>query len=252
MINKIPILTFHSLDSDQSVISFNPARFKKILSVLKEKGYTTISLHDLIDWLDGRKSFQSPVFVLTFDDGFENLYSHAFPVLEEFNYHATIFLTTGYCGLKNDWLSQPADIPAKPILTWDQVKEMSESVFDIQAHTINHPYLSQIPSKVVEEEITGSKKMIEDQTGKSVDFFAYPYGDYNELAYNIVTLNYKGACSVDLNFTTLNSDRYLLERLDMYYFSFWLTTELFLSPLFLPYLWLRRSLRIIKNRRIKI
>lgn len=248
MINKIPILTFHSLDNDGSVISFNPARFKKILTILKSKGYTAISLHDLIEWMDSKQSLESPAFVITFDDGFENLYHHAFPVLEEYGFQATIFLTAGYCGLKNNWHSQPSHIPLKPILTWDQVREMSKTVFDIQAHSINHPYLSQEPSEVVENEITGSKKMIEDKIGKAVDFFAYPYGDYNDLVYKLGSIHYQGACSVDLNFTTVNSDRYLLERIDMYYFSFWATTGLFLSPLFLPYLRLRKTLRAIKRQ----
>lgn len=247
MISKIPILTFHSIDTLGSVLSFHPKQFRKILANLRDKGYTSISLYDVCDWIDGRKSFDSPVFVITFDDGFENLYLNAFNILEEYGFRATIFVVSGYCGLKNDWPSQPRNIPIMPILTWEQVNEMSKSVFDIQAHSMHHSFLSQESLETIEKEITGSKKMIEDKTGKPVDFFAYPYGDYNDLAYNIVSANYKGACSVDLSFASINSNRYVLERIDMYYFSSSMTKSLFPSFAFNPYLKLRKFLRHLKS-----
>ncbi|RMF61398.1 MAG: polysaccharide deacetylase family protein [Calditrichaeota bacterium] len=240
------ILTFHSLDTSGSPISFPPDSFLKLILTLKDKKIKVISLSDLVLWLNGEKELHDPCIALTFDDGFENIYHHAFPILEEHQMEATVFLTTNHIGRKNDWKNQPSNIPILPMLNWDQISEMSRSCFSFEAHTKNHPNLSQIPVEQAKEEIEQSKRDIEEHLGKSVEFFCYPYGHYNPKVYEIIKQRFKGACSTEMNFLNRGIDIYLLPRIDMYYFSDEFLFSFFLSPLFRPYIQVRNFLRKIR------
>lgn len=247
MVKQLLILTFHSLDDSGSAISFPPQQFHRVINDLKEKGYRNYSLKDAVEWLRGEKELDSRGVVITFDDGFQSLYTHAFPVLEEAGFHATLFLTTGYCGKQNNWETQPPGLPVLPILTWDQVVEMSQSVFSIQPHTRTHPYLSRLPLKAAKEEILGSKKDIEDRVGKPVDFFCYPYGDDSEALSELIREHFRGACSVRMGILTRQDDPYNLPRIEMYYFGGTLTSGFLTSPAFTPYLAGRQFLRKIRQ-----
>ncbi|NIT99680.1 MAG: polysaccharide deacetylase family protein [Nitrosopumilaceae archaeon] len=214
---------------------------------LKRKGYEAISLLDLVKWMHGDYKFNQPVVVITFDDGFENVYQRGFPILQELGFSATIFLTTGYCGKYNNWPTQSAAIPRLPMLNWSQIKEMKKFGFSFEAHTRTHPYLSQIDVSEAKLEIRHSKHDIEDRLGEPVFFFAYPYGDLNKSVYLYVKQSFQGACSVIFDLNALTCDIHLLPRLDMYYFSAIFTEKLFLSPFFKAYISSRKNLRKLRN-----
>ncbi|MCP4403384.1 MAG: polysaccharide deacetylase family protein [bacterium] len=249
--NTIPILTFHSIDASGSVISMAPARFRQLLYTLKQQGYHSVSLTDVMQWLSEEKTLPAPCVVITFDDGFQNLYAHAFPVLAELGFTATLFLTTGYCGQYNAWRTRFSDIPRLPMLTWEQIEEMAQSLFDVQAHSRTHPFLFTLNAEQMNDELVGSKHEIEDRVGKSVDFFAYPYGFFHKNEDLPVRRIFQGACSTNLRAASRTSDRYLLPRIDMYYFSHRVTSNIFLSPLCAPYLCVRRFLRHLRQARRK-
>lgn len=136
-------------------------------------------MNQLIQWLSRKISFHSAIVVITFDDGFENIYHQALPILNDLYFQATVFLTTGYCEKKNNWPTKSSDIPILPMLKWKQIKEMASFGFDFQAHTQTHAYLTKLNPEQMKSELSGSKKEIEDRLGKSVDFFAYPFGSFN-------------------------------------------------------------------------
>jgi hypothetical protein len=89
---------------------------------------------------------------------------------------------------------------------------------------------------------------IEDRLGKKVGFFAYPYGKFNNGIYELAREYFDAACSTNLGFAYLNSDRHLLERIDMYYFSGGFSATVFDSPFYRPYL---RWRQLIRNARRK-
>lgn len=228
----------------------SPTLFESILRKLKERDFRTLLISDVIEWLEGKRVFPERSVVLTFDDGYESLYFRAFPLLEELRFKATVFLTTEYCGKSNNWPTQTSDIPSLSLLKWQQIKEMVQSVFDVQAHTRTHPVLTQLSPECVINELVGSKLDIEDRLGKRVRFFAYPYGRYNNGIYGLVREYFDAACCTSLSFAYLRSDRYLLERVDMYYFSGLLSSNIFWSPLQKPYLYLRKLIRKVHNKEI--
>lgn len=217
--NNIPILTYHSLDESQSVISTSPSVFEKQMGELWKRGWQSLSLSEMARFMQTRKFFPEKTFVITFDDGYENTYSEAFPILKQFGFKATIFLITDYCGRMNDWPGHSASIARRPLLSWPQIKEMHKHGVEFGAHTSSHPDLSKLSIQEAEREIIKSKEQIEDKLGVETEFFAYPYGKYNPGVKEIARKHFLGACSTKLGKAGANSDLHMLKRVDMYYLS---------------------------------
>jgi len=173
-----PILLYHSIDDSMSLISVSPSCFLQQMKYLKEKNYNTLTLTEYCQVLLTNQSFPPRSVVITFDDGFENNYRVAFPILSKFGFKATIFLTIDYMGKECSW-ERTIDIPKLPMMSWDQVEEMSESGMEFGSHGNTHARLTDIPLGECKEEIVRSKSTIEKTLGKEIRSFCYPYGVAN-------------------------------------------------------------------------
>ena len=158
-------------------------------------GYTLLSLSQAIDRLASDTAFGDRSAVITLDDGFQDNYEHALPILTRLKVPATIFLTVGYIGTGRLPTLTRTDFMPRP-LDWREVKEMQAQGIEFGSHTITHPMLSQVPLDVARREIGESKRMLEDRLGTDVPFFCYPRGDVNEAVRRIVRdEGYRAACS---------------------------------------------------------
>ncbi len=247
MINSLPILTFHSLDDSGSPISVAPDRFGRLMTALKAHGFHTVSLPDAVHWIRDRAALPERAIVITFDDGYESTYTIAYPTLRDLGFSAAVFLVTDHCGRMNNWPMPVARIPDLPMLTWDQVGEMGDSVFAFHAHTRTHPDLRGASTQRITDEALGSREAIEARTGRTADFFAYPFGHFDSRARLVVSRYFSGACGVTLDYATPASDVYALERIEMYYFSGRYTSAMFTSAVRDRYLSIRRFLRQLKT-----
>jgi len=245
--DRVPILIYHSIDASGSVISVSPAKFKEHMGALKSQGFQTISLSQVVECIRAGRKFPEKSVAITFDDGFKNNYSVAFPILKEFDFMATIFLVSGQCGKGNQWDRQTKNIPRLDLLSWAEIIEMSDKGIEFGAHTVNHADLSKLSINKAAEEITHSKSTIQERLKKDVLFFAYPYGRENEQIQNIVNDEFSGAFSDKMELAPLKSDIYSLPRIEMYYFS---KNNLFSwigSPFFHYYIQWRNILRCIRE-----
>lgn len=242
---ELPILTYHSLDDSGSVISVTPSVFAEQMRALHEAGIRTLSLPAATEALRGGR-VPAKVVVLTFDDGFENFYEHAYPVLRRYGFAATNFLVTDYCGKDNSWPTQPAHVERRPLLRWAQVREMSEAGIAFGAHSRTHPDLTRVSSGEAEEEIVASKRAIEQFLERPVESFAYPYGAYDEAVKRLTAAHFPLACSTKLDFATPASDLLALERLDMYYLRHPRLFRRLLSGEVRTYIRLRRLAREVR------
>lgn len=213
----IPVLAYHALDEQRSPISVTPNAFRQQMQALSESGCNVITMGQLVNALKGQQDLPDRSVVITFDDGFESTYRHAFPVLQSFGFPATVFTVAGYCGKSNDWPSQPAGLPRLPLMDWPQIQEMERHGVEFGAHTYTHPRLDQTPASELEREIVHSKKFIEDKLGHSVDLFAYPYGRFDPTSADMVSKTYAGACTTRLGTVTAASDPLALERVEILY-----------------------------------
>jgi Predicted xylanase/chitin deacetylase len=131
---SIPILTYHSLDESRSVVSTSPSAFKKQMKYLWERSYKTLSVAEVINLIRKREPFPEKTFVITFDDGYKNVYTDAFPILERYGFKGTVFLIADYCGEFNNWPTQPRSIERRPLLSWSEINEMHNMGLNLE-HT---------------------------------------------------------------------------------------------------------------------
>ena len=163
------VLMYHQItptpnfNDDVSTTNFNQQ-----MQWLKNNGYTTISTEDLYIL----PSLPPKSVLLTFDDGYEGIYTNAKSILESLNFKADFFVHTDYVGTTSTTTWNK--------VTWDQLRIMDASpLFSVYSHTKNHLKLTEISPEQLATELQGSKQRVEMELGGSRNFLAYPYGDYN-------------------------------------------------------------------------
>jgi peptidoglycan/xylan/chitin deacetylase (PgdA/CDA1 family) len=246
MAASLPILTFHALDDRSSAISFAPHVFQRGMARLHEGGYRALSLLEAGDGLRHGKPFPDRAFVLTFDDGYQSVYTEAFPVLQHYGWSATVFLTVG----QNRKVSVESRLPAmedRPMLAWREIQEMHRWGLDFGAHTLTHPDLTRLPVDHLQAEVCDSQTIIAEALGTAVASFAYPYGRHDQRSRELVQQHFACAVSDTLGLTTARSDLYALERVDAYYLRTDLLFALMLTPWLPWYIWARSVPRKIRR-----
>ena len=241
-----PILTFHTIEEDSSVISFSPSLFRVGMAKLAEKHYQALTLEQAADIVVKREAFPERSFAVTFDDGYRSVYKDAFPVLQSYGIRATVFLTVGKRGsIKPD--SRLPSLSGRPMLAWREIQEMHRWGIDFGAHTLTHPDLTRLPRAQVQEEVCGAKAIIEDMLGVRVSCFAYPLGRYNREIRRMVMKHFHCACSDKLGLIRKGSDLFALERVDAYYLRTERLFHLMMTKILPWYVWARRMPRDIRR-----
>ncbi len=173
---NVPILTYHYIsvnpdpvhDPLRTGLSVEPQVFAAQLDWLIKRGYTTVTLDDIYFAADYGWTLPAKPVVLTFDDGYRDFYTEAWPLLQARQMKATIYLIS-------DVLGQPN------YLTPAMVVELSRSpLITVGAHTRTHPSLPTLSPQRSREEIVGGKQRIEQLIGRRVAHFCYPYGHFND------------------------------------------------------------------------
>ena len=200
----IPVIGYHSIGDDptgENPLVISPEKFREQLEKLVEKGYTTLTMEQVQNYLINDEPIPAKSVLLTFDDGYEDNYTNAFPILKEFNMHATIFVIPGY-------------LNSGVYLSSDQVKEMSDSgLIDIESHTYSHKRLSELSYENQLNELVSSKKALSDLTGKEVTAIAYPEGLYNDDTLKAVAeAGYKTGFTIERGYADREDNMYKLNR----------------------------------------
>jgi peptidoglycan/xylan/chitin deacetylase (PgdA/CDA1 family) len=218
---RIPILMYHSVsDLDESErgpyyrIGTSPRVFEEQLRFLGAHGYRSIGLHQAVGMIEGTVPGPEKPVVLTFDDGYQDFYTQAFPRLVKFGYSATVFLPTAYIG--------DAARPFKGLecLTWGQVRELQRAGVEFGSHTVTHPQLRTLQADDVRDELCCSKQTIEQELGCPVRSFSYPYAfpetdrQFKQtLRATLEKSGYENGVSTILGTAGRGSDPFFLERL---------------------------------------
>jgi peptidoglycan/xylan/chitin deacetylase (PgdA/CDA1 family) len=179
---RVPILMYHHIDDPppgasvlRRDLSVSPQRFEKQLNHLKKEGYQSITLNDLALHLTMGKPLPRKPIILTFDDGYSDAYTGAFPLLKRFGFVGTFFLVTSPINAGNpDWL------------TWAQVEEMHASGMRFEPHSFDHPDMRNRDFDFLVFQVLASKEAVEDRTGEASRFFAYPSGRYDQFVIDVL------------------------------------------------------------------
>ncbi len=205
----VPILMYHHIrvnprpqDPLWASLNVTPEQLESQLIYLLRNGYHVITLDDLYDALNSGKTLPARPIVLTFDDGYRNFYDNAYPLLKKYNMKAIEFVITAV-----------EDVPA--YLTWGEISEMDRSgLIEFGAHTRRHPNLPDLTTNSINYEITQSKADLESHLGKTVNWFAYPYGSYNSyIVSETQKAGYKAAVTTNYSAVQNKDKMYLLPRI---------------------------------------
>jgi peptidoglycan/xylan/chitin deacetylase (PgdA/CDA1 family) len=186
--------------------------FAQQMAELQAAGYETAAF--------GTLRFSQPhpkrVF-LTFDDGFADVFEHALPIMREHRFRSIQFLVADLLGKSSEWQASSGELPGL-LMDKAQAKDWLGAGQEIGSHTSTHPRLTQVSSSQAREEISGSKKKLEDTFGVAVEHFCYPYGDWNPAVRDIVAeIGYKSACITKFGVNTTESDPFALKRITVRY-----------------------------------
>lgn len=183
-LNQSRIMMYHMITEQlphqkKSGLRVHPAMFNKQLKWFSDNNWTFIKMSQLENYKGIEK-----VVAITFDDGYEDNYLEALPLLKKYNACATLYLVIDRH--ENDWsvkknVKHNTGVLAKEKkLSDNQIKEMLDSgIFELGGHTISHPFLPKLSFKEKEEEMIGCKSLLEAKFNTSISSFAYPFGIYD-------------------------------------------------------------------------
>lgn len=218
-VNGCYILLYHRVaDERHESVSASIENFPRQISFLV-KHFSIITMERLINSIKNRKPLPLNSVIITFDDGYKDVFTNAYPALKKHNIPAIVFVTT-------DYMQSPVNSHQSAIyemMSWDDIREMADNNISIGSHTVSHPKLSTLADNEIEREAGKSKDIIQRHINREVVFFSYPYGGrdfFNDKIKEILKRQgYQCASSTVYGVNDLNSDLFELKRIPISYYE---------------------------------
>jgi peptidoglycan/xylan/chitin deacetylase (PgdA/CDA1 family) len=210
----LPILYYHHVGERREPLGhrrlwISRDRFAEQMSALARAGYRCVSLGEAAPVLRGQTAAAEKLAVLTFDDGYENFYRHAYPVLQDYKFAATVFVVTREIGGSSRW---DAGFETA-LMDWPQLREVSRGGIEIASHTVSHPRLATLPLEHARRELVESRRELEERLGIAATSFAYPYGNHDRRIQQLAEeAGYALACSIRRGNLHRRADLFRLKR----------------------------------------
>ncbi|HEY8711840.1 MAG TPA: polysaccharide deacetylase family protein [Thermoanaerobaculia bacterium] len=210
--NGATVLCYHIVESPLDPrMEISRETFRQHLQYLEMTGYNVIPLRHLYEYVTGKRTALPPnAVVITIDDGWRSTYTEAYPELKKRGFPFTVFIYPEFIG------------KTATALNWTQVREMAKNGGDMESHSLSHPFLTRRRHPELDDvayaswlhkELTDSKRILEKHLGQSVDFIAYPYGDYDHyLARAVGKAGYTAALTCDFGKVVPGSDPLRMRR----------------------------------------
>ena len=199
----IPILMYHQVaeiprNLDPGGYAVPPDQFMQQMTFLARNSYRCLTLPEAVQYF--RKGGRTPArsFVLTFDDGYQDVYSRIYPILDKFGFTATVFLVAGRMGSPSNWWGQQGARSGQ-LLSWAEARDLARRGYILGSHTLSHPFLNLLDDQTTFEEIRNSRFLLQDKLELQVDYFSYPYSQTDVRIERLVeSAGYTAACAGDL------------------------------------------------------
>lgn len=203
---KVAVLNYHKVDNVDISLSIRVKDFEEQMKYLRDNDYHTITPEELYVALEGKGDLPDNPVLITFDDGYEDNYENAYPILKKYGFKATIFVISSFVDNMSHYI------------TWDEAREMAKNGITIASHTVDHRSMTDLTDEQLKKELVDSKKKIEKEMGAPVDYIAYPTGTYNlHIAQIVKDAGYKAAFTIKYGNVDLNSNIYALERIPIFH-----------------------------------
>jgi peptidoglycan/xylan/chitin deacetylase (PgdA/CDA1 family) len=206
------VLCYHIVEAPAAPrMHIDRETFRQQLRYLEMTGYNVVPLRHVYEYVTGKRaSLPKNAVVITIDDGWRSTYTEAYPELKKRKFPFTVFIYPNIIGKTSNALS------------WSQIREMSEDGVDVQSHALTHPFLTKRKHRTLTDdqyaawlrrELAESKRILEKEAGKKVQFLAYPYGDYDNLVAKAAEdAGYTAALTCDFGRVRKGSDPLKMKR----------------------------------------
>jgi peptidoglycan/xylan/chitin deacetylase (PgdA/CDA1 family) len=217
----IRVIMYHKIsENHQDFLTITAAQFEQQLLDFRAKGFNFISAQALLDYFETAKPLPPKPILLSFDDGYLNNLSLAYPILQAHSAKAIIFLPTNFLGKTSAW-DTPND---EPLMTVEQLKSMDSNLVEFGLHSHKHLDYGNISLSEMEQDLQACLDFFDDNTLSFTPVFAYPYGsrpkkkkDLEAMKALFVKKNIKMAFRIGNRVNPFEgSDLYQIQRLDTY------------------------------------
>ena len=221
----LPILTYHVIGprpwgARLKGLYVSSRLFDRQLAELRRAGFSVPSYDPAAQHV----SPVSPAVLISMDDATRKTGEHALPTLARHGCRAIQFVVAGLIGRTNTWQTAQGEIE-EPLMDDAQLRDWLAAGHGIGAHTMTHPRLTRIPRDRAREEISASRKLLEDRFGVAIRHFCYPYGDHDAAVMELVAeAGYQTACTTQPGVNTPTTPRLALHRVMARYRSLRLRT----------------------------
>lgn len=191
------ILAYHQVVRGQppNIHAVTEQAFTVQMAWLSENGYQVITVEDHVAQLAAGRRSNVRTVAITFDDGYRDNFTTAWPVLERHEFPATIFLVAGSVGGHRNWGKDPGH--GEPLLSWEDLHYLQDHGINFGSHSCTHPVLTNLPLEKALREIVDSRAVLEKGLGQAVRAFCYPHGAVNAQVEAIVrSAGFDLACTI--------------------------------------------------------
>ena len=213
---------YHSVSDDPEAdiapyyrVCTKPARFAEHMRFLADNGWSGLSLTEGLQWLErGNAENGEKAVAITFDDGFRDFYSEAFPVLKSQGFSATVYLPTQFIG------DDRRQFKNRECLTWPEIVRLHSQGVEFGSHTVSHPLLINLTRDAIDSELNHSKEAIENAIHAQITSFAYPFAFpqthtsfVTSLTQQLCSAGYRSCVTTTVGTARTEDHRYKLKRL---------------------------------------
>lgn len=179
----VVVLCYHAVSETWPAdTSVKPSAFRAQLHMLARRGYSGSTLTGALTAPTGRRTA-----VVTFDDAHRSIFDLALPILEEIGFPATVFVPTDYAGAERPmgwegyerWLGTEHEDELR-CLSWRELVALQDVGWEVGSHTCSHPHLTRLDDDALAAELSESKRVCEERTGRPCVSLAYPYSDEDD------------------------------------------------------------------------
>ena len=220
MRDSVPILMYHQVTPrpprEFRRYAITPGRFAAHLTWLSLMGYRAIGLDELLEHRGGRRSLPRRAVVMTFDDGTEDCLEHVAPALSARGFTAIFYLVAGLVGQTSRWTQSETGMELA-LMDWGDVRDLQADGFQMGSHTMSHARLPTLAPAACREELSSSRRLLEDRLGHAVVHLAYPFGAFDVQVRGLAAeTGYRSACSTRSGLSDPGDDPLALHRVKVY------------------------------------